>query len=98
VLFRSLNETLLERIANRFKKTTQDLFEKTNEANLDRMRDKIDTLRKEISDLEIRRRNTENETFKKSTSTQIDSKRSQVRTLQKSIKMAQVSKETKKQQ
>lgn len=90
-----LDEKLTDRLAEKYKDQSAALFENDANANINLMKDKVDSLRRDVSDLEIRRRNTKNDTFKKTTGDEIDSKRAQARAIQKSIKSAQTNKATK---
>ena len=83
-ILEKLNSKLDEKLVAKVKSTYANMFETNDHTN--RLKDKVDSLRKDISDLEIRRRNTKNDVFKKTTADQIEAKRSQMRTIQKTLK------------
>lgn len=85
----TLNKRLGLKIDEKYKKVKAELFE--DDSHLKNLQNKIDSIRKEVADLNIRKRNSDNDAYKKNIDTSIESKRRQVKTIQKSLQGGRLS-------
>lgn len=83
-----LDEAIDKKIIEKHAVIRTNIFE--NDAQITSQQNKIDSLRKDVADLNIRRRSSDDESYKKSIDLNIDSKRNQIRTIQKNLKSARI--------
>jgi len=83
-----LDEATDKKIVEKHAEIRTNILE--NDAQITAQQNKIDSLRKDVADLNIRRRSSGDEAYKKSIDLNIDSKRNQIRTVQNSLKSARI--------